>query len=66
MKAGEIYKKVINGDSLTDEELAFGIGFFDKLSAMLFDCGPEFRLAASEALNTRNTMYSYQFARRNK
>jgi len=58
-----IYKKFINGDYLTDEEVDQGIVFFKDITKMLDCLGKEFRLQGNETRRVRDSFISYREAR---
>lgn len=61
-----IYSKFCNGDDLTTDELEFGIGFFNKVSYDLSQCGDTFRLAANEAMRVTKGMVSVLTAKKSQ
>ena len=59
----QIYEKVCNGDSLTDEEVLKGMKFYRQLTNDLMKCGPVFALARNEANRTYMKLYDFAQAR---
>lgn len=64
MMSRVIYEKLLNGDSLSDEELEEGIDTFRTLAAKLSSVGPVFALAANEANRAFLQLYGYWSARK--
>ena len=59
----EIYKKTLNGDSLSDEEIYDGIIFFRHLAEDLGELGAVFHLPHSEARRVHDVLDEYRRAR---
>lgn len=55
-----IYDKYKNGDSLSNEEVEFGIEFFGDLADKLFACGDRFHFSAVEANTIHCTLAGYK------
>jgi len=60
----KIYDKFIQGDPLTDDELAHGIQHFSTLDKLLGESGPIFELASNEACRVYHRLREYQDARK--
>lgn len=60
------YNKYINGDNLTDEEIAAGVEHYRVLAKMLFSSPAEFHIAAKEANRCYIALASFQDARRSR
>lgn len=63
-RAHEVYEKFINGDDLTDQDVAFGRTFYKELAEKLIKCGPVFRLAWLEANKVAQRFDGFYEARR--
>jgi len=50
MNPATIYEKFLNGETISDEEIVFGIEHFRKLAEMLRQSGREFSIPAAECL----------------
>jgi len=61
-----IYEKYSNGDSLTDEEVNFGVSFYKDLADRLISCGPTFWFAFKEANQVYMRLEDFQRARTQK
>lgn len=64
--AKSIYEKFSNGSSMSDDELTYGIQIFKQLSVLLYEVGPEFRLAAVEANRVCMALQSFEFNRKQR
>jgi hypothetical protein len=64
VSADKIYEKWVDGDSLSNAELKYGIEFYEELSRKLSACGPAFRLAFKEANQVYLGLCDYQDARK--
>jgi hypothetical protein len=62
----QIYEKFINGDPLTNDDLAIGISGFDTLAAIARQAGPAFSLAAREATRVVIALEDFEAARKRK
>lgn len=62
----EIYKKFLNGDPLTDEELKIGIAHFSKAAEMVSALGQRFDLAANELRRVAIGLEDFAAARRRR
>lgn len=63
-KQHRIYEKVLDGDTLTDDEVRDGIAFHRNLCDDLHSLGPIFALAAKESRRVYAVLLSYEAARR--
>jgi hypothetical protein len=61
-----IYEKYSNGDSLTDEEVEFGVKFYKDLADKLISCGPVFWMSFKEANQVYMCLEDFQRARTQK
>ena len=61
-----IYEKYVKGDSLTDEEVNFGVRHFKALADNLAPLGTVFQLATYEIRRVWYGLETYQLARRRK
>lgn len=59
----KVHEKVLNGDSLTDQEVLEGRKFFEQLSNDLHKAGPAFMIAQSEASRVYTTLNGFAWAR---
>ena len=62
-RAEQVYNQYTMGDPITDDDLDFGIDFFQKLANDLVQLGPVFTLAQMRAQQVYTTLESYQRAR---
>lgn len=56
----EVYRKNTAGESLSAEDIDFGIEYFTRLSEMLRKAGPAFSVMASECSRVAAALMSYQ------
>lgn len=63
LDATTVYKKLTNGDSLTDEEVQFGYEFYHDLEQKLGQCDQVFTLAWREARRVADHFSSFIEAR---
>ena len=61
-----VYEKFVNGDSLTDKEVSFGVAFYKDLADKLISCGPAFWLTFKEANQVYMRLEDFQRARAQK
>lgn len=61
--ARKVYEKILNGDSIEDEELKESLVFFKNLSESLHVLGPVFALPAREASRVYHALDDYRCAR---
>lgn len=59
-----IVEALLNGDHLTDEEVALGAEYFSKLSNDLIVAGPRFYVAMQAAVNISGRLTDIKLARR--
>jgi hypothetical protein len=59
----EIYKKYNKGDDLSDDELEYGLTFFEDLENKLRMLGPEFTIAWKEVVRICDGLGACKFAR---
>jgi hypothetical protein len=60
---GKIYEKYIQGESLSDAEISFGVDYYSDLANKLFKCGPAFSIAFVEANRIYMRLEDMQIAR---
>jgi len=60
---GTVYRKVIKGDPLTDQEVIQGAQHFEDLAKSVRELGPEFKFAANEIRRTGETLRGFLKAR---
>lgn len=58
------YNCYLSGSKLTDQEIVDSEKHFLKLSNMLYELGPEFRIAAAELNRVYKFFYSVKIARK--
>jgi hypothetical protein len=63
---GIVYKKYVNGDSFTDQEIVQGIAHFTQMERDLRSMGPEFKFSANAIMHTRLGLESFLRARNEK
>lgn len=61
-----IYDKYINGDSISNDELEFGIRHFQTLANYLHSLGERFHLVWKDTYTVLNGLIDYQTARKRK
>jgi len=61
-----IYEKFINGDPLTNDDIAIGISGFDTLASIARQAGPAFSLTAREATRVVIALEDFEASRKRK
>ena len=64
IQAKKIYQKYLDGDSLTNAEIDYGVEFFTDLADKLIQCGERFALAFHEARRMQTNFEGFQQARK--
>lgn len=60
---GTVYKKYVNGDSFTDQEIVQGIQHFTQMEQDLRNMGREFKFAADAIMHARQGLEGFLRAR---
>jgi len=62
----EIIKKILHGDTLSDDELSEAIKFYNNMEEGLVCLGTPYYLARADITITVNRLKSYQWERKNR